>query len=86
MNVVKTVVKCKVGVHARPASMLVKLSDEYRSKIEIEFKGKTIGINSIIGLLGLGVKCNDEIIVKADGEDEVDAVAAVIELLQQSEI
>lgn len=86
MKVVKTAVKCKVGVHARPAAMLIKLSDKYRSKIEIEFKGRTIGINSIIGLLSLGIKCNDEIIVKADGEDEVDAVAAVIELLQQNEI
>ncbi len=86
MITVKTVVKCQVGIHARPSAMLVKLSDRYRSKIEIEFKGRTIGINSIIGLLGLGVKCNDEIVVKADGEDEVEAAAAVIELLQQSEI
>lgn len=82
----KAVVKCKVGIHARPASMLVKLSDKYKSKIEIEFNGRTVRTTSIIGLLGLGAKCDDEIVIRADGDDEINAVDAVIELLKQSEI
>lgn len=86
MYVGKTVVKFKVGIHARPASMLVKLSDKYKSKIEVEFNGRTVRTTSIIGLLGLGVKCDDVILVKADGDDEIDAVEGIIELLQQSEI
>jgi len=79
-------VKCKSGLHARPASLLVKISDQYKSKIEISDGIKYVNINSIIAILSLAVKVGNNIIIRADGEDEIVAVDAVIKLLENEEI
>ena len=82
----ETIIKCPVGLHARPASMLVKLSSQFKSKIEISYGNRTIGTKSLIAILGLAVKSGSKIIVSADGEDEADAVNAVIDLLEKEDV
>lgn len=86
MYMKETIVKCRIGLHARPASMLVKLSDKFKSKIEIDDGNITVSIKSMIAILGLAVKNGSRVTVKAEGEDETAAVNAVIELLETEEI
>jgi phosphocarrier protein len=65
------------GIHARPAGTLVKEVKKYESAITIEKDGKVAKANGVLGVMSLGVKQGEEIIVKADGADEDAAIAAL---------
>lgn len=71
------VIKDEIGIHARPAGMLVKASQKYKSKILVKKNGKTAEIRKLMALMGLGIKCGDEIEVSVDGEDEELAFAEI---------
>lgn len=59
-----------IGLHARPAGMLVKEVKKYQSKITIEKEGKTCDAGKLMMLMGLGVKHGDTITVAVEGSDE----------------
>ena len=59
-----------VGLHARPAGMLVKEAKKYESKVTITKEGKSSDATKLMMLMGLGVKCGDEIRVEVLGADE----------------
>ena len=64
------VIKDEVGIHARPAGILVKEAKKYQSKIVIVKDGKKAEATKLMALMGLGVKCGDEVTVEVSGEDE----------------
>lgn len=59
-----------VGLHARPAGMLVKEVKKYESKVIITKEGKSCDATKLMMLMGLGVTCGDTITVKVSGADE----------------
>ncbi len=59
-----------VGIHARPASKLVKEAKEVDSTVTIEVNGKSADASKLIAIMSLGAKCGDEIIVNIEGGDE----------------
>lgn len=75
MKTFSYVVKDEVGLHARPAGMLVKEAKNYTSQIEIKKGEKKADAKKLMMLMTLGVKCGEEITVEISGEDE--DVAAV---------
>ena len=78
----KAIIKSKNGIHARPAKDIVKEAGKYKSNISI-FKNSTMGnAKSILSLLGLGLIKDDEIIIRAEGEDELTAVDALLKLFE----
>lgn len=83
---VVTVIKVTntVGLHARPASLFVQTANKYNSKINVKnvsTSGESVDAKSIISILTLGVLKNHEILIEADGEDEVEAVQALTTLV-----
>jgi len=78
---VTAVVKDRVGLHARPAAALVKKASQFKSKITLENKGKKAMGNSILQVLSLAAKEGDSILIRAEGEDEVEAVAVLAEVV-----
>lgn len=64
------VITDSLGIHARPAGILVKAASAYSSKITISKNGKEADLKRILGVMGLGVKKDDEIVIKINGEDE----------------
>lgn len=66
-------IKDKVGIHARPAGLLSKLAKEFESETVIEKDSKKVSAKKLMMLMGLGVKCGDEITVTVSGEDEEEA-------------
>lgn len=66
-----------IGLHARPAGMLVKEVKKYQSRITIEKEGKTCDAGKLMMLMGLGVKNGDTITVSVDGSDEKVAAKAL---------
>ena len=51
----EVVVKNATGLHARPATLLVKKASSFKSDVSMEFNGKKANIKSLIGVLSLGV-------------------------------
>lgn len=77
-------IKDEVGIHARPAGLLVKKAKEFDSTITIEKGGKSVNASKLMALMGLGVKCGDTVTVKAEGSDEDNAVSAMEEFFKSN--
>lgn len=68
----------ELGIHARPAGMLVKEASEFASKIMIASPKKEVDAKRIMGVMSLGVKKGDTVKLTIEGEDE-DAAASALE-------
>ncbi len=65
------------GIHARPATTLVKVAMDFKSDISLTALKKTVDFKSIMGVMSLGIYSGTVIEIKCDGEDEVDALNAI---------
>lgn len=65
------------GLHARPATNLVKLAKKYKSATSLKKGDKTIKLTSMLNILSLGLKGGDTITVMIEGEDEAAAAAEI---------
>ena len=77
-------VKEPVGIHARPAGMLVKEASKFASKIMIASPKKEVDAKRIMGVMGLGVKGGDTVKLTIEGEDEEAAAAAMQAFLESN--
>lgn len=71
----------ETGLHARPASLVVKTATQFASDIHIECKEKVINAKSIMNILSAGLQKDDEIKIVAVGPDAEDAVEALADLI-----
>ncbi len=78
------VVTDEVGIHGRPAGVLVKKCSEYKSNITISCKGKSADAKRIMGVMSLGAKKGDTIEVSIDGADEVAARADLEQFFKEN--
>lgn len=69
MNSFEYVIKDPIGIHARPAGMLVKEAKKYSCNLSLECNGKKADLKKIMVLMSLGVKCGNKVTVTADGEN-----------------
>jgi phosphocarrier protein len=67
----------KLGIHARPAAMFVKVANRYKSDIFVEKDGEKVNGKSIMGLMMLAAGPGSTIAVHAIGSD---AAAALVEI------
>jgi len=79
----KTKILNSLGIHARPASLLVKLASQFESKVELEKNNIEVNAKSIMGILMLASEKGQEIIVRAEGNDEEKAVNAIVDLIEK---
>ena len=63
-------IKDPLGIHARPAGMLVKAADVFESEIKICKDDNYADAKRIFSVMSLGIKCGDKIKVTAIGADE----------------
>lgn len=59
-----------VGLHARPAGVLVKEAQKLSSDIEVTCRGKTVDLKKLLAVMSLGAKCGDTLTVSISGDDE----------------
>ena len=67
-----------VGIHARPAGILVKEIKKYTSTVTVAKGDKAVNALKLMALMGMGIKQGDTVKVTVEGADE-DAAAAAIE-------
>lgn len=73
----------ETGIHARPATLIVREAGKFNSNIELEYNGKTVNLKSIMGIMSLGIGKNAVIKIKANGTDENEAINAIDELMKK---
>ena len=78
------VITDEIGIHARPAGMLVKEAKAFTSKITLEANGKSADATKLMSVLSSGVKNGAEVVIKAEGEDEDAAIAKMEEFMKEN--
>ena len=78
------VIKDEIGIHARPVGMLAKEAKAFESKITLAAKGKEADVTRLMAVMGMGIKCGDEVTVSAEGADEEAAAAALKEFFENN--
>ncbi|MGD8428169.1 MAG: HPr family phosphocarrier protein [Balneolaceae bacterium] len=77
----KVTIKNEAGLHARPASALVKLASKYKSDFYIHMYGYKVNGKSILGVMTLAAEKGAELELELDGPDEQDAIESITELI-----
>lgn len=70
-------VKDELGIHARPAGMLVKEVKNFQSKVTLERDGKSVDASRLMAVMGMGVKKDQTVTVTVEGNDEDAACEAL---------
>ncbi len=78
------VIQDPVGLHARPAGLLVKQAGGFQSKVTVECNGKSADARKLIMLMSLGIKQGMEVTCKIEGEDEETAAEALQKFFQEN--
>lgn len=71
------VVKDQLGIHARPAGLLVKEAKNFSSKIMLRKEEKEVDATRLMAVMSLGVKKDQKVTVTVEGGDEEQAAAAM---------
>ena len=67
----------KNGLHLRPAGNICKESIKYNCKIEIISRSSIANAKSVLSILGICIKYGDDIEIRCDGQDEIEALEAL---------
>ena len=70
-------IKLAVGLEARPIALLVQTASQYDSSIYLETDVKKVNAKSIMGMMSLSLKTGDVVTVRAEGQDEEEAVKGI---------
>ena len=85
MQEIKYRIDDDMGLHARPAGLLVKLAAKYKSDIQLGTPAKMVNAKRIIGVMALTLKQGNEMTMTFNGEDEEEAVSAVKAFLEENQ-
>lgn len=77
----KITINNPTGLHLRPAGLFCKTAVEFKSKITFQHKDTTANAKSVLSVLGACIKAGDEITLFCEGEDEQDALEAMIKII-----
>lgn len=79
------IVQLETGLHARPAARFVQEANQYQSDIYIVKGNKKVNAKSIMGVMSLAVAKGTEIMITAEGPDELQAIEALVEIVSSTE-
>ncbi|MDO4270951.1 MAG: HPr family phosphocarrier protein [Eubacteriales bacterium] len=84
MKIVEYTITDALGIHARPAGMLVKEAAKFQSDIKIASPKKEVDAKRIMGVMSLGAKQGDLVKLTIAGGDEAEAAEALELFLKQN--
>jgi len=65
------------GIHARPATTLIRLVKNFKSTVSLKKGDKTVRLNSMLSILSLTIKGGETVTIIVEGEDEAEAAQAI---------
>ena len=72
----------QTGLHLRPAGIVCRTAMLYKAHISLIFGNATVNAKSVLSVLGAGVKAGDVLEVSCEGEDENEALEAMVNLFE----
>ena len=81
MKEISYTIKDELGIHARPAGLLVKKLAEFAGEVRVGDARKMVDGKRLFAVMGLGIKQGDELMLVFDGPGEDDAAAEAEALL-----
>lgn len=78
----EVIIANRAGIHARPAAMIVKVANKFKSEITLKKDDDEINAKSIMGIITLAATYQTALILKAKGEDEKEAVEAISKIFE----
>ncbi|RKY62521.1 MAG: phosphocarrier protein HPr [Candidatus Latescibacterota bacterium] len=76
-------IRNKLGLHVRPASLLVEKASQFRSDVYLIRDGEKVNGKSIMGVLSLAAEQGSSITIRAEGDDCEAAVEALSKLVER---
>ena len=73
----------RLGLHARPAAMFVRIASRYRSEIWVEKEGEQINGKSIMGLMMLAAGQGSKLLIRCEGPDADRAMQEIEDLINK---
>lgn len=77
----ETTVGPEEGLHARPAAEFVKRAKRFTAEITVSKGDREANAKSSLGIMSLGAKKGEEIVIHAEGDDAEEAVAALADFI-----
>ena len=78
----KVVIKNPTGLHLRPAGTFCKAAIQFKSHITFRYRDNIANAKSVLSVLGACIKSGDEIELICEGEDEEEALKAIVEAIE----
>lgn len=75
-------IRAELGIHARPAGLLMKEARKFSSNITLHVNGKSADVKKLIALMSLAVRKGADVTVSAEGADEAEAAARLKEFFE----
>ena len=72
----------EIGLHARPASIFIRQAVQFPCDISVEKAGRSCNAKSIMSVLSMSASKGDDIIIRAEGDEEEEAVKSLIDLIE----
>jgi phosphotransferase system HPr (HPr) family protein len=72
------------GIHARPAGLLAQKMQTFKSTVTLNRDGQSADAKKLIAMMKLRPKCGQAIVVRAEGEDEEEAIKAARDFLMEN--
>ncbi len=79
----RVTIQNNAGLHLKPAATFCTEALKFKSTITFSFQNTTANAKSVLSILGACVKCGDEIEIVANGDDEKEALKALVTLIAQ---
>lgn len=77
----KFVIQNKLGLHARPAALLVQTANRFKSDVEIQKGRQKVNGKSIMGIMTLAAGVGTAITIRTNGEDAAEAMEQISKLI-----
>ena len=71
----------RLGLHARSSAKIVQLASRFRSHVTLAYRGRRASARSIVAVMLLAASVGATIVLEAEGPDEVEAMTAMSELI-----
>ena len=84
MQEIKYVVTDPLGMHARPAGLIVKMASGFKSNITLDNGARKADAKRIMAVMSMGTKQGQELTVTVEGEDEEAAATAIETFLKEN--
>lgn len=70
------------GIHARPATVLVREASKFKADVNLAYEGKSVNLKSIMGVMALGIPKGSKITIVTSGPDEDEALATLTQTME----